>query len=183
VSYIAREYVTLDRQGRTWTHLVCQPWVRRKFRVRRRWARLARQWRRRYPHLFSADDVRLTLSQPRYHFGEWIAAIHFAETRWLGAVVEKWSDGFTCHPAKAAKVEKILGRALYKRVCGALDGAGPDLFLYDRRARWYWFAEVKRDRDRMKGNQTRTFERIERLLRTPVQLIRVHAAPLSKRQR
>lgn len=41
--------------------------------------KIQKKWRREYPHIFDDEDLRLALSQPKYHFGEWLVAIHYAK--------------------------------------------------------------------------------------------------------
>lgn len=142
---------------------------------------VAPHWVKVHKHLFDKDDLRLTKNQTAYHFVEWVAAIHFEKSRRVRAVLAKWKEkaeggrgGFKKYPAKAKLVRKMIGESRYDRLVRRLWGAGPDLFLYNPRIGRYWFAEVKKVGDRINANQLHDIRIIERLLRVPVQLVKVH---------
>jgi hypothetical protein len=73
---------------------------------------LAREWARRYPELFDADDLRLAGSQSHMgkHFFEWLAAILLYETTGYLSLVEKYE--FARHKRKQA----ILGQLVPQSV-------------------------------------------------------------------
>jgi len=177
MSKVAREYLRLDARGRLWTHLVCREGLTKRWK-----GGIARRWARQHKHLFDSEDTALAQSQSGYHFVEWVAAIHFGQTRRVRAAVCKWKTrvpggrgGFKRkHLLKAARVRKLLGEHRYITICRRLQGAGPDLFLYNHFSRRYWFVEVKKVGDRLSARQQRDARMIEKLLRVPVQLVRVH---------
>ncbi len=138
----------------------------------RRWRRgVARHWAREHKRLFDRDDLALIKNQTAYHFVEWLAAIHFAKTRRVRAVVAVWKEkvvggrgGFKKYPRKAKTVRKLIGEWRYNELVRRLRGAGPDLFLYNPRIGQYWFAEVKKVGDRLNANQLGDIRMIEKLL-------------------
>ena len=67
-----------------WKQLAFSPADREAFRD----GSLAPAWAARYPQLFDAADLRMTVTQPRYHFYEWLAAVSiFEETGYLSNVI------------------------------------------------------------------------------------------------
>jgi hypothetical protein len=125
VSKVAREYLGLGSQGRVWTHLVCRDGLRT------RWHGIARRWTRIHKHIFDRDDLGLTVNQRAYHFAEWVAAIHFGETRRVRAVVGKWKEagaggrrGFKMYPENAAIVRRQMGERRYDVLRRRLRGSG-----------------------------------------------------------
>ena len=64
---------------------------------------LPKEWQRKHPDIFDKDDLRIALSQPKYHFGEWFAAIHYAKKGYR-VLVEKYL--YQNHARKL----KIIGR-------------------------------------------------------------------------
>ncbi|MFY9461834.1 MAG: hypothetical protein WAP51_01365 [Candidatus Sungiibacteriota bacterium] len=128
---------------------------------------LQRQWHKKYPNIFDADDLKLALSQRKHHFGEWYVARHFAD-RGYKVLVEKY-----IYPSHQRKF-----RTMKKRWPGVLDYLRhlrrkyhcqpPDLLIY--RDNNFFFVEVKRDSDYEKKNQKRMFALLRKNLKKPIKI-------------
>jgi hypothetical protein len=135
---------------------------------------LARQWLQMYPNVFDADDLRLTVNQPKYHFTEWFAAIHLFHRDGAHSLVEKY--GYQNHPAKTARMAEWLSER-ERRILDTIQEVHavqpPDLFVFVPNTRRYWFAEVKGPGDSLSDKQVRSHEAIMRELGVPVEIIEV----------
>jgi hypothetical protein len=134
---------------------------------------LARQWRQQYPDVFDADDLRLAVNQPRYHFCEWFAAIHFFHRDGAHSLVEKYA--FQNHPAKVAQLAALLSepqRDTLAEIGKKYKIQPPDLLVFIPGTR-YWFAEVKGPRDDLSAKQIQSHGAITRELGVPVEIIEV----------
>jgi len=134
---------------------------------------LAAQWREQYPQLFDADDYRCTRKQPTKHFWEWYAAIHLYEREGAYSLVEKYD----CknHPLKTARLASVLTARqseFVNRIYYDHHTQVPDLFVYMPGTHRFWFAEAKGPTDRLRPNQVRGHEAIERELGVPVEILR-----------
>lgn len=119
---------------------------------------LIERWFNKYPKLFDKDDYRIARSQPRYHFGEWLATIHYFEQGY-NVLVEKYI--YKTHERKL----KILSRYLSPKEISFLKktkNQPPDLFVY--KGRQFFFVEVKKDRDRLSQSQKNVFAKIKNKL-------------------
>ena len=78
------------------------------------------------------------------------------------------------HPKKLAEARKLLGPAgmefLQKEY-------RPDLLVFDREHRYFFFLEVKREGDRLRKNQKDSFPAIEERFDCPVFLVNLKPAP------
>ena len=133
---------------------------------------LAREWMRRYPHLFDEDDFRCTRKQPTLHFWEWYAAIHIFEREGAYSLVEKYV--YKNHPVKTARLASVLSQSQIDTLnanCRRTHAEPPDLFVYVPGTRRFWFAEVKVPPDSVRPNQAANHEAIERELGVPVEIL------------
>lgn len=139
----------------------------------KRWRQgiLPKEWQQKYPHIFDKDDLRIALSQPKYHFGEWVTAIHYAKQRY-DVLVEKYL--YKNHERKL----KIISRFFTPAQISVLKYSkprhqAPDLFVY--RGKKFFFVEVKRDGDCLSQSQENCFRNIEKKLKCKVQILYVRA--------
>jgi hypothetical protein len=151
--------------------------------LRRHWPDpLASQWLTSYPHLFDADDLRITRRQPKNHFHEWLAAIHLFQRDGLLALVEKYT--FANHPRKRALLSRILDgdqRRILDDIHREFRIQLPDLLVYAPDYSAFHFAEVKGPGDTLRPIQSRTHEAIRRRLGVPVEMINVRLhTPLAR---
>lgn len=128
---------------------------------------LQKQWAKQYPKAFDKDDLRLALSQKRYHFGEWFVAVHFAQKGYR-VLVEKYL--YNNHPKKLKAAKRLLPDvqvALLKELKPRHQF--PDLLVYDKHE--FFFAEVKKDSDILRDSQAKFFQQIAKALKTKVVLV------------
>jgi hypothetical protein len=125
-----------------------------------------------YPGLFDERDLSNATNQHRsgYHFAEWFTAIHF------------WKKGYRVlypkyalksHPRKFAEAKRLLGAA---RIAFLHEEYRPDLLIFDQEHAYFIFVEVKRERDRLKDRQIKSFRAIEERFNCPVVLVNLKAA-------
>ncbi len=145
-------------------------------RIRALWPRrIAGQWMHQYPGLFDRDDLRLTESQPRYHFNEWYAAMHIFQSHGALSLIEKYTTP-RAHPRKRRLLERILSsgqRDDLNEIIWDYRVNPPDLFVYSLDHRRFWFVEVKGPRDRLAEEQVRSHLALRRRLKVPVQVMDV----------
>jgi hypothetical protein len=141
--------------------------------LRARWPRVAQTWVQQYPQLFDRDDLRLVLSQPRYHVPEWFTAIHLFHRDGVRSLVEKYS--YRNHGRK----RDVLHRVLTGRQLEFLDGMvqtlkvqPPDLFVFGRSGN-FRFAEAKGPGDRISHRQRESHRLIRQELGVPVEIFAV----------
>ncbi len=149
-----------------------------------RWPGLARHWHRRYPRLFDADDLRLTESQPKNHFKEWLAAIHVFRRDGAYSLIEKYNVK-RAHPRKRPIFERLVSarqRSVLDAICSHVQP--PDLFVFRPGSTVFWFAEVKGEGEPTSDKQIASHRLIERRLGVPVELIEVRLGrrPLPNRR-
>jgi VRR-NUC domain len=135
---------------------------------------LARQWLQQYPDVFDADDLRLTVNQPKNHFCEWFAAIHLFQRDGAHSLVEKYV--YQNHPAKVARLATLLSERERKTLDAIREAHTvqlPDLFVFVPKTTRYWFAEIKGPGDRLSTKQIRSRDAITRELGVPVEIIEV----------
>ena len=133
--------------------------------------KLPKEWRRAYPDLFDEDDLRLALSQPSYHFYEWLGALHYYE-KGFGVLVEQYV--YKSHPRKLAVVSKIMNKEELDFL-RKLPVQPPDLFIYRGADRHFFFAEVKSARNELADSQRAAFVQVVQRLATEVWILRVIA--------
>jgi hypothetical protein len=139
-----------------------------------RWKRhpIYQTWYWEHPGLFDARDLCNAKNQHHggYHFAEWFTAVHF------------WKKGYKALPPKYAlrsrgkkfaEARKLLGPAgmefLWKEY-------RPDLLVFDREHRYFFFVEVKPEGDRLKDREIKSFRAIEQRFACPVFLANLKPA-------
>lgn len=133
-------------------------------------------WYSQYGNLFGESDWTNVRNQYQsgHHFGEWFTAIHF------------WNRGFRClienyafkkHKKSFQKAAQYLGNdgiEFLSRNARTVSQP-PDLFVFDQELGIYFFAEVKRERDRLRDKQRKHFLEIERKLQCQILLVDLKA--------
>ena len=139
-------------------------------RLRHRWrsGSLPRELRRGYSDLFDDDDLRLALSQPAYHFFEWLGALHYHEIG-FNVLVEQYI--YTAHPQKIARVSQLISEDDLQFLRD-LPGQPPDLIVY-RDDALFFFVEVKSSSDSISQTQRRAFTRIVKRFSADVRVLSV----------
>jgi VRR-NUC domain len=123
---------------------------------------LARRWRQEFPDLFRARDYEIIQNQfvHGFHLGEWFVARHYW-TQGHRVLIEKYA--FESHPEAYAIAAHLLGKSGLEFIhAHRLSCQPPDLLIYEPDMSSFFFAEVKRHRDRMKPAQQEFFETLER---------------------
>lgn len=125
-------------------------------RERFRTGGLAKQWRKQYPNIFDDKDIELltTAHQRKYHFFEWLSAILLFEATGYLSLVESYTS--KTHPEKRMVLESQVGPAVFKWLNEHQSGQ-PDLFVYRREPKGWFFCEVKGAADRVRKNQREWF--------------------------
>jgi hypothetical protein len=142
--------------------------------IRDSWPTIAEQWSAQYPELFDEDDLRLTLTQPRNHFCEWFAAIFIFQRDGALSLVEQYVYG--THAKKIAQLEQLLDRLqrdILTAICARHHVQPPDLLVYMRGTKRFWFTEAKGPGDQISTRQRASHEAITRELGVPVEIVRV----------
>ena len=132
---------------------------------------LAKAWRRKYPDVFDADDLRLVSNQPTYHFLEWLAAIQYFERGYL-ALVEQYI--YKTHPRKVAIVQDLVGPEGLTFLKDKRSQP-PDLLVYTRNRSDFFFAEVKRRKEKLNPRQEEAFAQIESYFGREITVLRLYA--------
>ena len=155
------------------TEIHCSP------ELRARWpAPLATDWRLSYPHLFDDDDLRLTRRQPRYHFFEWLTAVHLFHRDGVHALLAKYA--YTNHPRKGQVLRQLLSESectFLRDMKPIAHVQPPDLLVYLPNSTRYWFVEVKGPRDRLSPRQIQSHKDILSHLGVPVELVEIRLRP------
>ena len=139
-------------------------------RLRARWrsGSLPTELRHGYPDLFDDDDLRLALSQPAYHFFEWLGALHYREIG-FNVLVEQYI--YSSHPRKIATVSQLISEDDLQFLRD-LPGQPPDLLVY-RDDALVFFVEVKSSSDSISQRQHRAFTQIFKRFSVDVRVLRV----------
>jgi hypothetical protein len=116
---------------------------------------LVEDWRARYPNLFDSDDERLATSQPEGHFFEWLTAVMLFEATGYQSLVEYYVT--KAHPQKVEIFADIVDPNIFKCVDERQSGL-PDLFVYSKATKDWFFCEVKGNRDILRENQIERFK-------------------------
>lgn len=136
-------------------------------RQRFRDGELVALWKRRYPAIFDDDDVRLALSQPSAHFGEWLAAITIFNATGHLSLLEKY--GLPSHRRKLKLFQTIVPQEQRDLMdAHPVVVQSPDLFVYSEDRKDWYYCEVKVDSDRLRPKQIAFFERIMEITGRPV---------------
>ncbi len=133
---------------------------------------LAKAWRRKYPEVFDDVDLRLTSSQPRYHFLEWLAAVQYFERGYL-ALVEQYI--YETHPRKVAIVQDLVGLEGLTFLRENRSAQPPDLLVYTRSRTDFFFVEVKRPKEKLSLRQEKAFGQIESCFGREITVLRLYA--------
>src|SRR3990170_4138957 len=136
---------------------------------------LAPHWANRYPELFDAADLGMAVSQPHYHFYEWLIAVTVLQEDGYLALVEKYQ--FKKHARDHAIFKGMVPKELYHLV-GESRAFGsrqpPDLFVYrPDRSDWF-FCEVKGPEDEISDAQEPYFAAIEGKSPSPIRIARAY---------
>jgi len=124
-------------------------------------------WEHRY--LFDERDLAIAKTQCAggYHFGEWFAAIHFSKQGYNVLVEKYWSSK---HERKFRLARRVLhGKGM--RMLDESEVAPPDLLVFKPTSKSFFFAEVKRAKDKLRLPQKKFFERLEKELACRVLLV------------
>jgi hypothetical protein len=134
---------------------------------------LARHWKSLYPDLFDQDDARLAATQPTHHFYEWLAAILLFHSTGYLSLIEKYQ--FELHARKRTVMADLKSSSLdcalssLKRYGRA---QAPDLLVYSKRRKDWFFTEVKGESDRLDSKQLRHFEDLVEVTGRPILLVK-----------
>lgn len=125
------------------------PKLKEKFRNRE----IQEKWKKKYK-VFDDDDLRLAISQPKFHFAEWFVARIFAR-KGYGVLLEK----YTCknHREKTVILKKIFNDEDMRFMIGL---NLPDLFVY--KSNKFFFVEVKMDNDKIFKAQEKSFGKLRK---------------------
>lgn len=128
-------------------------------------------WFREYGHIFDNDDLELAKSQTKYHFFEWLAAIHLYREFGYISLVEKYHS--PSHQRKCVLFRSLVPDPVFKLLTVRKRGwrQGPDLLVYTSDHSDWFFCEVKGERDYVNEAQKKIFEKIEEISEKPVRLI------------
>jgi hypothetical protein len=142
---------------------------------------LAKQWMAECPELFGARDYRIVRNQSPYHFGEWFVARHYWKCGHR-VLIEKYA--FPSHPDAYRIASQLLGNAGIQFIhAKRLSCQPPDLLVYQPDMSRFFFAEVKRGRDRLKLSQQKFFEELERRFECEVVLVSLQPEALEQSSR
>lgn len=130
---------------------------------------LPKEWKRQFPKIFDQDDLRLTESQRKLHFFEWLGAIVIFQDTGHLSLVEKYE--FERHIRKT----ELAARILPKNVFALIKQKGaqcPDLLVYSNDLRDWFFCEIKGDKDDLSDAQRSYFGQLSRASNKPVKVLR-----------
>ena len=142
-------------------------------RERFRSGELARDWAERFPQLFGEAELRLALNQPKYHFYEWLTAIHLFSDHGYLSLIEKYH--FKGHPEAYARFQRITSPEIVDLLSGGGPGPrtqGPDLLTFRPDFSEWFFVEVKGPQDYVSNSQAELFHRLGQISRRPVRIAR-----------
>lgn len=131
-------------------------------------------WARAYPMLFDDQDVGIARNQPRYHFAEWLSAIHLYHAFGYLSLVEQYE--FPSHRRKRSVVEQVLPDAVRRLLTDRTRRTtiqAPDLLVYSQKPDAWFFCEVKGPGDRRREVQDRWFDELAEVAQRPVHHLRV----------
>ena len=89
-------------------------------RARFRTGDLPREWAKHYRDLFDEDDLRLAISQPDYHFFEWLGAVILFNSTGYLSLVEKYEFGK--HARKSKIIRQIVPPEVLTLMCERTKG-------------------------------------------------------------
>jgi hypothetical protein len=116
--------------------------------------------------------VRIAVTQPQYHFVEWLAAIMLHHTTGFLALVEKYA--YESHTRKRKIVASLLPPDV-QLILSEKHGRAqaPDLLMYAPDLSDWFFCEVKGPRDRLRQVQLDKFKALATLSGKPVRVLRL----------
>ena len=136
---------------------------------------LARQWAETYPSIFDAQDLKIALNQPDYHFYEWLAAVMFWHSIGYLSLVEKYE--FKRHKRQQEILRKLIPSDLFVLVTDHRQEFGntqvPDLLVYAPDMSDWFFCEVKGGTDRLRPEQENEFRIFSELSKKPIYMIEI----------
>ena len=138
--------------------------------------RVHRAWYWTFAGLFDKQDLSNCEHQHRdgYHFAEWYSAVHF-HTKGFKVLVTKYAR--KSHARKYREASRLLGKSSMRLLTRSLRKVSPpDLLVFDPRRRSFFFAEIKREKDKLREKQSRLFREIEKKIRCQVLLIKLKAS-------
>lgn len=133
---------------------------------------LRKKWTVTYPMLFDEQDHKIANHQTQYHYYEWQAAINiFMEFGYL-SLIEKYQ--FSKYSSQYNLFKCLVPESVVQLLHSQKYGNTqlPDLFVFSPDKAFWYFCEVKGNRDRERPKQSALFEELERLTDRPVKLIR-----------
>ncbi len=134
-----------------------------------------RVWYHQYSGLFVEPDFASVRNQYHrgYHFGEWFTAVHFWNKGYK-VLIEKYV--FRKHRKSFETATGLLGKDGMSFLAANIRSvAPPDLLVFDPALRFYFFAEIKRERDRIRPVQRDFFREIEKRLCCQVLVVSLKA--------
>ncbi len=133
-------------------------------------------WLWEHEGLFNHSDLSIIRKQywRGYHFGEWFTALHFWK-KGYNVLIEKYA--FRKHKKAFSTAVEVVGKDGMDFLARQARSVAqpPDLLVFDPDAKFYFFAEVKRERDRLREKQRRFFEEIEKRLGCQVVVVSLKA--------
>ncbi len=132
------------------------------------------EWARKYPEIFDERDLDLVRTQAPggTHFYEWLAAIVVLNATGYLSLVEKYES--PSHPRKYEIFCSCIDKELLELVHDYDTFGGtqcPDLFVYSRDKRDWFFCEVKGQGDRLSPTQRQYFEALAELSGKPIRTL------------
>jgi len=148
--------------------------IEQHFRKRFQTGELAKGLHSKYPNIFDDDDLRLALSQPNYHFYEWVAARYLYEERGYYSLVEQYQ--YKSHKRKQSILQKLDFDSLLKAIEYQEQGKkvqSPDLLVYKPDFSDWFFCEVKSETDRLREVQKKHFEILSTIVNKPIYILKI----------
>src|SRR5262249_30348060 len=132
-----------------------------------------REWARRYKTLFDQFDVDRAASQAPAgrHYHEWLAAIRLHERTGYHCLLEKYQ--FAKQHARKFKIcSKLVPDMIRALLPPHGRPQGHDLFMYAPSMDDWFFAEAKREGERLSRSQTARFPRLEAAWGQEIRVVR-----------
>lgn len=148
-------------------------------RARFRNGELSNEWYKQYPQIFDEDDLRITITQTRGHFFEWLSAIIIYQSTGYLSLVEKYQFKTSTRKSDILKMFVSSGK-ITRELCdlminGKKYGFGnsqcPDLFVYLPDGSDWYFCEAK-GADVITSSQMKYFEKLSEVSRKKIQMMK-----------
>jgi hypothetical protein len=138
---------------------------------------LIQEWSIMYPMLFDDDDKRTAYNQAeshKAHYYEWLAAIIVYHAKGLLSLNQKYAYPSHSHKREILKKLMIEKSKIYEFIIRR--GIGnvtqlPDLLVYQKDYKKWFFAEVKGLTDNLSYKQTELFKQLQQITGKKVVLI------------